>query len=318
MQLPDYVPTPDGLTMSPKGDIILAAPNFNDTNYPGLLLSIDKKNNLSIFSPALVHPESGRGCPLGMDYGPDGNLYYADCQYLSDKNSKSRLIRVVIEGGKPVRCEVAVDGFKLCNAVVWKGNTVYVSDTFFDVPGNEGMSGIFAFSLEEMNKGTVQLKGNLGEPHLIATFQTAPNHRNDMAGADGMTIDSEGRLYTGNFGDGAISRITFDADGKVVSNKIINRDIPCCDGMFYDKKRNIIYIADSERNAIHALDPETTGITTIWENDDTDGLDGLLDQPCEPIVRGNELIISCFDSTYPGLKNSGWDGANTLHIIKLK
>lgn len=318
MMLPDYVSTPDGATMSPWGDIIFSAPNFGDKSYPGLLMAIDKKNDLSIFASALVHPDTGHGFPMGLDFGPDGNLYYADCQYLEDKEFKSRLIRVVIEDGKAVRCEVAVDGFKLSNAVIWKGDTVYVSDTFFDVPDKEGMSGIFAFTLDEMNKGTVQLKGNMDDSHLIASFQTKKNHREDVAGADGMTFDGQGRLHTGNFGDGVMSRMTFDENGEVVKQEVISREITCCDGIFYDAKRDVVIIADSEKNAVHLMNPETGEMTKLWENDDNDGSGGLLDQPCEPIMRGDDLILVNFDIPFPGLKNSKWDGINTLSVIKLK
>ncbi|MCF7849833.1 MAG: SMP-30/gluconolactonase/LRE family protein [Kiritimatiellales bacterium] len=321
MQLPEYVPTPDGMTICRKGNIFLSAPNFNNKDWPGVLLKIDKKNNLSVFMPVPVHADTGHGCPMGLDFGPDGNLYYADNQYFYDKDSKSRLMRVVMKDGKPVRTEVAVDGFKLSNAVVWKGNTVYVSDTFFDVPGTpegKGKSGIFAITLEEMNKGTVHLKGNMKEPHLIAHFTTTANSRGDVAGADGMTLDGKGNLYTGNFGDGVMSRITFDANGKVVSNRIISRAITCCDGIFYDAKRDVIYITDSAKNAIHTMDPETGKIATLWENEDTDGMDGLLDQPCEAVVRDGKMIIVNFDMPFPGLKNTSWDGKSTLSVINLK
>ena len=33
-------------------------------------------------------------------------------------------------------------------------------------------------------------------------------------GADGMTFDSQGNLYTGNFGDGNFSKVTFTPDGE--------------------------------------------------------------------------------------------------------
>ena len=324
MQLPEYVPTPDAMTMAPNGDIILAAPNFSDSRYPGILLSINKENELSIFTPGLLHPETGYGRPMGLDYGPDGNLYYADTQYLDNKDFKSRLIRVVMDkAGKPVRCEVAVNGFRLSNAVIWKDNTIYVSDTFFDVPGTpegQGKSGIFAITMEEMEKGTVQLKGNMDDPHLIAHFTTTANDRGDIAGADGMTFDGQGRLHTGNFGDGVMSRISFNEDGTVKAQEIISRAITCCDGIFYDAKRETIFITDSEKNAIHTMDPETGKTEIFWKNGDTDGMDGLLDQPCEPIVRGDELIVVSFDHSKPewGLINQGSDKFDTLHVIKLK
>ena len=319
LSLPVYCNVPDGMTMADDGSIILAAPNFADESYPGVLMRIDKENNLTLYFTAPVHPETKRGCPMGMDFGPDGNLYYADNQYFYDVNYKSRLMRVVVEDGEPVRVETAVEGFKLANAVIWRGNDVFVSDTFLDVEGKPGMSGIYRISLGEMQKGVVKLEPSHKDPHIIATFTTIPNSRGDIAGADGMTIDSKGNLYTGNFGDGVMSKIEFDKNGKVISNKIISRAITCCDGIFCDLKTDDIYITDSAKNAIHVMRPDGA-MRTLWQNGDSDGSDGLLDQPCEPIVRGDELIIANFDFCKPewNVLNKGPDEHHTLSVIKLR
>ena len=318
LTMPDYINTPDGMTMAGDGNIILACPNYQNREHPGVFMKIDKANNLTLFYTPDAHPETKRTCPMGLDFGPDGNLYFADNQYFDDKNYKSRLIRVVIKNGVAVRSETAVDGFKLSNAVIWRGNYVYVSDTFFDLADKPGASGIYRIGLDEMNKGTVHLKPNATDPRLIAQFVTAPNHRNDQAGADGLTFDNKGNLYTGMFGDGVMYKITFDKDGNVTSNTEFVNDpkMPSVDGIFYDRARDLIYVTDSERNAIHTV--TTSGKRTkIWENEDTDGADGLLDQPCEPLVRGNELIIVNFDIPFPGLKNSVHDEHHTISVIKL-
>ena len=319
LSLPDACNTPDGMTLDPAtGNIILACPNFNDTKFPGILMKIDPSNKVSKFFDLPPHPETGKAGPMGLDFGPDGNLYVADNQYFNDKNYKSRLIRVNIKDGKPVGADVVVDGFKLSNAVIWKGNDVYVSDTFFDLPDKPGASGIYRISLDEMAKGTVKLQPNATDPHLIAQFVTVPNHRKDPAGADGLTFDSKGNLYTGNFGNGVFSKITFDASGKVASNTVLVKspEMPCVDGIFCDLKTDKIYVTDSERNAIHVVTPDGK-MTTLWMNDDTDGADGLLDQPCEPLLRGNELIIVNFDMPFPGLKNAKFDKYHTISVIKL-
>ena len=320
LSLPDSCNTPDGMTLDPKtGDIFLACPNFNDTKYPGILMKIDTQNKLTHFFDMPPHPETKKAGPMGLDIGPDGNLYVADNQYFSDKDHKSRLIRVNIKDGKPVGADVVVEGFKLSNAVIWKDNNVYVSDTFFDLADKPGASGIYRIGLDEMNAGCVKLKpkGD-ADTHLIATFTTVPNHRNDLGGADGLTFDSKGNLYAGNFGDGVFSKITFDSGGKVVSNEVIIRDkeMPCVDGIFCNLATDEIYITDSEKNAIHVLSPDGK-LRTIWENDDTDGSDGLLDQPCEVLIRGKQLIIVCFDMPFPGLKNSAYDKHHTISVIQL-
>ena len=41
---------------------------------------------------------------------------------------------------------------------------------------------------------------------------------------DGIVFDHQGNLYIGNFGDGAVHRITFNADGSVKENVIWAKD----------------------------------------------------------------------------------------------
>ena len=171
-----------------------------------------------------------------------------------------------------------------------------------------------------MDKGTVMLKPNAQDERLIAQFVTIPNHRNDAAGADGLTFDSEGNLYTGMFGDGAMYKIEFNEDGTAKEKEpkpfVRESGLTCVDGIFYDAKRDVIIVTDSEKNAIHLVTPEGKR-TLLWENDNTDGSDGLLDQPCEPLVRGDELIIVNFDMSFPGLKNTEHDEHHTLSVIQL-
>lgn len=322
LSLPDECNTPDGMTLAPNGDIILACPNFNENQYPGKVMKITPDNKLEEFFTMPVHPDTKHACPMGLDFGPDGNLYVADNQYFNDKNCKSRLIRVNIRDGKPVSADVVVDGFKLSNAVAWKGDMVFVSDTFFDLADKPGTSGVYRFTLDELKAGTVKLQPPPNDPHLIATCHTEPlaHRKGELAGADGLTVDGEGNLYTGNFGNGVLFKITLNPDGTSKEVKIVHRAQPmtCVDGIFWDKDRDVIYVADSEKNAIQVYDVKTGKVTTLWENGDTDGSDGLLDQPCEPLVRGNDLVIVNFDMPFPGLKNTKYDKPHTICVIKLK
>ena len=61
-------------------------------------------------------PETGKAAPLGIDIGPDGNFYVTDNQSFYDKNNKSRLLRVIMDNGKALRCEILVTGFVESNA----------------------------------------------------------------------------------------------------------------------------------------------------------------------------------------------------------
>lgn len=316
---------PDGLAPDGKGNIILSAPNYIDYEKVGgaKLFKIDKDKNVSLWFDKLTpHPETGKVHPMGIEFGPDGNLYIADNQYFNDKGYKSRLLRVVVENGEPVRCEVAVSGFKLANAVRWNKGKVYVSDTHFDLADKKHQSGVYAISLDEMNKGEVKLLPDAKDPHLVSQYTAKPvaDPAAENDGADGVTFDSEGRMYCGNFGDGVISRTTFDAAGKPVKQEIIIDDasINCCDGIIYDKVTDAVYVTNSKRNSIHKYDVKDGSFQVIAENDDTDGANGELDQPCEPLVVDGQLIIVNFDWAFPDMKNTKHDSPVTISVLPLK
>jgi len=133
----DPVNVPDGLTQDRHGNIYLAAPNFVDQSYAGTIMKMDKKSGKwSVFVAGLLHPDTKRGAPMGMEFAEDGNLYYCDNQYFFDKNYKSRIMRVLIDkDGEPLKIEPVVENVKLANAVRVRGNAIYFTDTFFDVAG---------------------------------------------------------------------------------------------------------------------------------------------------------------------------------------
>lgn len=314
---------PDGLAVDSKGDIILSAPNYIDYEKVGgaKLFRIDKNRKVTTwFSGLPAHPDTGKVHPMGIEFGPDGHLYIADNQYFNDQDYKSRLLRVVVENGTPVRCEVAASGFKLANAVRWHKGKVYVSDTHFDIEGNPNQSGVYAISLKELNKGEVKLAKNGTDSHLVAQYTAKPlpdGGKND--GADGVTFDNQGRMYCGRFGDGVISRTTFDASGNPVSQEVIVDDpsINCCDGMICNPATNKIYITNSKRNSIHVYDVEQATFRIMSENGNTTGAGGLLDQPCEPLVYGNKLIVVNFDMPFPGMKNTKHDSPVSISWLPL-
>ncbi len=218
--LPEEAHLPDGMAVDKEGDIILACPNYNDPKFPAILVKIDKAGKLSTWCDTLpVAPTSKRCGPMGIAFGPDGHLYVADLQYFFDKKYASRLLRVNVKDGKPAGVDVIVEGFLLSNAVVWKGNDCYVSETFFDLPDDPNKSGVFRFTLDELTKGGIKLQPFGKDPHLIATFTTVPNARKDNAGADGLAFGNDGNLYCSLFGDGSVHKLTLDEKGNVKSNE---------------------------------------------------------------------------------------------------
>ncbi len=314
---------PDGLALNASNELFMAVPNYLEhKKWGSKIVRFNEKNQPETWFDKLpLHPKTGVVHPMGIEFGPDGNLYIADNQYFVDKDHQSRLLRVVVENGKPVKCEVVVEGFKLANAVRWKGNDVYVSDTFFDLPDKKHQSGIYRISLEEMSKGVVKLEPNATDDRLLCTFTGKDlNPKEETAGADGVTFDLDGNLYCGNFGDGVVSQITFDIDGSVNGQRVIidHPSLQCCDGIIADKTTDKIYLTNSKQNSVHIYDISEHSLQTLWINGDNNGATGLLDQPCEPILRDGKLIVVNFDMTFPGLANKENDEYNIISVFDLK
>jgi sugar lactone lactonase YvrE len=353
--LPKEFATPDGLAVNPKtGSLFMSVPNFarrpNDTGvkvFPGVLAKVDvaagKAETVLELEKIKEIEIADAGIkqigPMGLSFGPDGNLYVADNQYFfNDKKVKSRILRVLMDGDKPTgKVEVAVDGTNLSNAICWTkdGNYVYLTDTFFDLPGTHGSGGVWQFKKDEILQAgsganpPVKLapitKGLGDDPHLIAFHEVKKLPGCGNGGPDGLTVDKNGVIYYGFFDTGEMHRLVVDADGKKVAADEIHtagKYFHCCDGIYYDAGTNKVYINDSAANAIHAFTPpdDTKApvvLETVWENGDTDGADGSLDQPCECVVIGKKMIIVNFDWPFPELLNTASDDPSTLSVIEL-
>ncbi|MBM3890822.1 MAG: hypothetical protein FJ388_17060 [Verrucomicrobia bacterium] len=317
MKLPtDLCDTPDAMCLLPNGDIILSVPNVQDQTKPCCLLKVAARDNkVSLFCNLPPHPESGKVLSLGVCRAPSGDLYVADNQQFLNLKHKSRVLRVKVKGGKAVGFTTVASGLMIANAVQVHGGYLWVTDSQMLPDSKPLVSGLFRFKLNEEN---VQMKVPLDQdPHFVAKFVT--NNPNIPVGADGLTFDRKGNAYIGNFGDGVIHKVEFDAKGKVKSNTVFAKTdfMKSCDGLFYDRKSDKIFCADYIGNAIQVitLDGE---VTTLAKNgEEVSKLDGGLSGPCEPLVRGKDVIVSNMDFPFGPSVVKKHTLPATLVVIKL-
>jgi len=316
IELPEKYNTPDGMTLDPKtGDIILSCPNFNDTSHPAKMLRIDTDDRITEIVDLPPHPQTKKVGPLGVDVGPDGHLYVADNQTFFDRDDhQSRLLRVVMEGGKAVRCEVVATGFIMANAVSCYGDCVYVTESKLDTKAEPMPSGVYRFTIAELKADDpVKLEPGAKDPHLLVTLQTK---NMEWVGANGMGFDADGNMFVCNFGDAQIIKITFDAGGNVASQKVLaeGAGMKSCDGMKVDPKTGDVYVADFLGNAVHKVDGKTGKVTTLARNDNTDGAGGLLDRPSEVCLRAGKCYVANIDLPLAG---NTYDAPHTISVIEL-
>ncbi|TVT42833.1 hypothetical protein FNT36_01710 [Hymenobacter setariae] len=319
---PDSLNTPDGLVLAPDGRVLLSVPNLADNKYPAQIVELTATGYKPFIGRLPVEPTTKKATPMDLAFGPDGNLYYAENQYENSKDYKSRLMRVLMKNGQPTgTIETAVDNFCLANATVWKGNTLYVTDSQWDMPDNDKGSAVMRFSLAELKPGTtIHLKPKTKDPHVLAQFTTTVNETGVDNGADGLDYDSKGRLYTGFFGDGTFHRLTLNPDGSLAKQEVVPvaaPKIPCIDGLVIDRATDKAYVCDSRLNAIEVIDLNTNAHTILARNGDTDGAGGKLDQPAEVLLKGKQLIVSDYDKPEKHFVNTKSDAPHTESVIDL-
>lgn len=322
LRLPEFCNTPDGMCLYPDGNIILAVPNVNDQTQPAVIMKVTPENKLEKFYDPPLHPDTGKAYPFGICVAPEGgrfagDIFYADLQWFANPekpNYKSRVMRIPMKDGKPGKAVVFCSGLVVANAVVVRDGYLYTSDTIM-VPGSKPLiSGVFRFKLDE--EGVEVKQPLIEDPHVIATVKS---YNPDVGfGADGLTFDSKGNLYIGNFADGTLHQVKFDAQGKPQAATVFAKApfMKSCDGIFCDLKTDNIYVADSIANAVQVVTPDAK-VYTLARDPENDGKDGLLDQPCEVLIRGQEMVVSNFDFPVPGGVNTKYELPNTLSRIPL-
>lgn len=321
MELPDECPTPDGMAIAPEGDLVLACPNFADISKPACLMRITKDGVISKWIDVPVLPETGWAAPMGIAFSDEGDLFVCDNQGWSGASKaqfKGRVLRLVFDERNNLKETIEVaTGMEHPNGIRIRNGKLYVTQSSLsriESPDSMLVSGVYCF---DMNDRNVRVTNTLADKNLITTVTT--RNPEVQYGLDGIVFDGDGNLYVGNFGDGAIHKITFDENGAVTGNDVWAHDpaqLRSTDGMCIDEAGNI-WVADFSANAIARID-KNGKISRIAQSPDCDGSDGGLDQPGEPIVWNGMLVVSCFDMVAgPDKVNTGHDRPYTLAMLRL-
>ena len=300
--------TPDGMAIDKAGNLFLAVTNLAKfEEYGSKILTFNENEKpITWFEKLPLHPISKKVHPMGIEFGQDGNLYIADNQNFAGQINQSRILRIIVQNGKPIKAEVIVEGLGFSNGIRLYKNHLYITDFMFE---GKKESGIYTFKLDEFNDQKIILDDQTRQKHLIGKFSV---------GIDGIALNEKGDLYAGHFYSGNITKFSFTNERKVKSRNIIlqSDSFNCADGMYYDKTRNSIFLANLNNNSVHQLDLNTNTLDLIWINDNNNGSTGLLDNPCETIIYKGNLIVVNFD-TFEGPKNLEVDSYNTISKFKL-
>ncbi len=308
--LPEYISTPDGMETDEEGNLILSCPNFAEEKTSGCIVKITPDGTVHHWFDVPVHPETGIARNMGIAQNGD-MLYICDNQGWSEKPEllyKGRLLAVKTTASGYSSYKVIANGMEHPNGVRYKDGYLYVTQSYMHpVKREDGLlvSGVYRFSVEEEN---VEIHNDLTDKNLLCTFVTS--NRDCQYGADGICFDAEGNLFVGNFGDGEIYKITFDAEGNVKTNLPFAKnaaELQSTDGICFDAEGNM-YVADFSANAVAKITPDGT-VKRLASSPDTDGLHGELNQPGEPIMYNGKLLLSCFNLV------TGPDKVNQSHTM---
>lgn len=156
-KLPEYVSTPDGMAIDGEGNLILACPNYAVPEMSGCILKIDVNGNVRKWFDVPVSEETGAARPMGIAFGPDGDLYICDNQGWSGRPElvrKGRILRVRLDGDRIVKTTVVAKHMEHPNGMRIKDGYVYVTQSTMELvkdPSGNAVSCVYRFGLDDEN-----------------------------------------------------------------------------------------------------------------------------------------------------------------------
>jgi len=315
---PSSCVTPDGMTIDSHDRLVIAAANLADPKVAGALFRLDSPGQAPYkWCDVPVEPSTGRASPMGVTFGPEGELYVVDNQPWTGEaltRNKGRLLCLRFKDDRLASCEVIAEGLEHPNGVKYRDGKLYLTQsslTPLGVKPGDFTSGLYRFDAKDRN---LKVTNSKADKSLLLTVKT----RNAFCpyGLDGLAFDASGNLYLGNFGDGEILKVTFAQDGSVAAKSVfaktkfdLTRDpskpgylaaatacpLRTTDGMCFGPD-GWLYVADFSNNAIAKVSPDGKTVAFVRRDPDGSHVIGGLNQPGEPIFWKGRLIASNFDA----------------------
>lgn len=317
----EYACTPDGMTIDQDDNLIVSCPNFADMSMPSCVLKIDKQRNIQKWFDVPVNPYTGEARAMGIEFGPEGDLFMVDNPGWTERPDlvyTGRILRLKVNDSGVVKCTVVADNMEHPNGLRIRDGHIYVTQSCMKRQKTDSgklMSCVYRFPVDAEG---IHCTNTLADQYILDTFIT--EDPSCQYGVDGIVFDKEGNLLIGNFGDGQVHKLILNPDGTVKENIPWVKDgtqLKSTDGMTIDAYGNV-YIADFSANAIAKLAPDGT-VSRMAFSPDSDGFNGELDQPGEPCVWGDKIIISCFDLvTDEGKVNTAHEMPATMAMLDVE
>ena len=284
IQMPPTCTTPDGMCIDSKGRLVIAAPN-NDRRQPGAVFRLDAPGG----TPAKWFdvppcPESGYASPMGVCFGPEGELYVCDNQ----KDSRGRLLRITFKDDRIDSCEAIAVGLDNANGVKYLNGRLYLTQAFlYGVKRGDGAatSGLYMFAATDRN---VRVGNTPADPQCV--FSDVTRNPEIRGGLNGVAVDAKGLIYTGNYGDGRVWKLTPGSDGRIVkSEELVHAGGGSVtpDGLCVDAAGSL-YIADMRGDAVERILP--SGKLEVVRK-------GGFVRPSEPCVWNGAVYVANYGGT---------------------
>ena len=283
IQMPPACTTPDGMCVDPEGRLVIAAPN-NARKAPGAIFRLDAPGGAPVrWFDVPAHPETGYAQPMGVCFGPNGELYVCDC----NAKGKARLLVFTFRDGQVASCETVARDLDNANGVKYWNGKLYVTVAFlYGVKRGDGAatSGLYRFNATDRN---VTVGNTPADPQCV--FSDVTRNPKVACGLNGVAIDSKGTLYVDNYGDGRIWKFRLTANGSLgrpvefVKSGVLKTP----DGLCVDTEDNL-YVADMQGEAAAKVSPKGE-ITFVRK--------GGFVRPSEPCVWQGRLYVANYGAT---------------------